>query len=44
MLVIGPEQNANLTDHLLLVSTMASSELLVAFTLDNGERRWAYGR
>jgi len=44
MIVITPEQNPGLSDSLLLVSTMTSHELLVGFTLDNGERRWAYGR
>jgi outer membrane protein assembly factor BamB len=29
---------------LVIISTMANQEALVAFTLDNGERRWVYSR
>jgi hypothetical protein len=29
---------------LLIVSTMNRAELLVAFTLDTGQRQWVYGR
>jgi len=29
---------------MVVVSTLAREELLVAFTLDDGERRWVYGQ
>ncbi len=42
MLVIEPNETTNITQPYVIISTMARDESLVAFTLDNGERRWAY--
>lgn len=44
-LLLLPEGGAlDLSEPLVIASTLAREELLVAFTLDNGERRWVYGR
>ncbi len=32
------------SEPLVIISTMANQEALVAFTVDNGERRWVYSR
>lgn len=42
MLLIEPSETIAVPEALVLVSTMAREEGLVAFTLDDGERRWAY--
>ena len=42
MLVIEPNDATNITEAYVIISTMARDESLVAFTLENGERRWAY--
>jgi len=44
MLVITPEDNANLRESLLIVSTMANDKLLFAFSLESGDLRWRYAR
>lgn len=44
MLVLEPSETLNIPESLLIVSTIAREELVVAFTLENGERRWVYGR
>jgi outer membrane protein assembly factor BamB len=44
MLVLEPSESLNIPERLLIVSTIAREELVVAFTLENGERRWVYGR
>lgn len=44
MLVITPEDNAELRESLLIVSTMANDKLLFAFSLDSGDLRWRYAR
>lgn len=44
MMVITPEDNANLSEPLLIVSTMAYDKLLFAYTLDQGDLRWRYAR
>jgi outer membrane protein assembly factor BamB len=38
------ERNDSISESLVIVSTMANQESLVAFTIDNGERRWVYSR
>jgi outer membrane protein assembly factor BamB len=37
-------QSETISEPYVVVSSMANQELLVAFTLDNGERRWVYSR
>jgi outer membrane protein assembly factor BamB len=37
------EPNDTIREPIIVVSTIAREELLVAFTLDQGERRWVYG-
>jgi outer membrane protein assembly factor BamB len=37
------EPNETVREPMIIVSTIAHQELLVAFTLEQGERRWAYG-
>jgi outer membrane protein assembly factor BamB len=44
MLLIEPSETINIPEPYLLITTMANQELLVAFSLDNGERRWVYSR
>jgi outer membrane protein assembly factor BamB len=36
------EPNATIREPMIIVSTLAHEELLVAFTLEKGERRWVY--
>lgn len=43
-LLVEPTESNNLQEPLVVVSTTANQELLVAFTLDRGQRVWAYGR
>ncbi len=43
MLVVEPSETITIPEPFILISTMAREEALVAFTLDDGERRWAYG-
>jgi outer membrane protein assembly factor BamB len=38
------EPNEAISEPLVIISTMANQEALVAFTIDNGERRWVYSR
>lgn len=42
MVVVEPGENVNIPEPYVLISTMANDEALVAFTLESGERRWAY--
>jgi outer membrane protein assembly factor BamB len=42
--LIMPSEDNNLQEPLVVVSTTANQELLVAFTLERGQRVWAYGR
>jgi outer membrane protein assembly factor BamB len=44
MLVIAPSEALDIPQPLLIVGTMNHTELLVAFTLDTGQRQWVYGR
>jgi outer membrane protein assembly factor BamB len=44
MFVISPNDTLDIPTPLLIVSTMNRAELLVAFTLDTGQRQWVYGR
>lgn len=37
------EPNDTIRDPMIVVSSIAHEEMLVAFSLDKGERRWAYG-
>lgn len=37
------EPNETVREPMIIVSSIAHEELLVAFTLEQGERRWAYG-
>ncbi len=43
LMLLEPSETINIRVPLVIVSTIARNELLVAFTLDNGERRWVYG-
>jgi outer membrane protein assembly factor BamB len=43
-ILLEPSEDNNLQEPLVVVSTTANQELLVAFTLDRGQRVWAYGR
>ncbi|MBC7812755.1 MAG: PQQ-binding-like beta-propeller repeat protein [Burkholderiales bacterium] len=43
MLLIEPSDTLDISEPLVVVSTMAQDQLLVAFTLERGERIWDYG-
>lgn len=43
-ILVEPSETNNLQESLVVVSTTAPQELLVAFTLERGQRVWAYGR
>jgi len=43
-ILVQPTETNNLQEPLVVVSTTAQQELLVAFTLERGQRVWAYGR
>lgn len=43
MLLIEPGENVNISAPLVVVGTPTHHEVLVAFTLQNGERAWSYG-
>ena len=43
-ILVMPTEANNLQGPLVVVSTTANQELLVAFTLERGQRVWAYGR
>ncbi|MCK6577199.1 MAG: PQQ-binding-like beta-propeller repeat protein [Anaerolineae bacterium] len=43
LLLLQPGDGTETREPLVVVSTLAREELLVAFTLVNGERRWVYG-
>jgi outer membrane protein assembly factor BamB len=42
LLLIEPSETLDIPQPLVVVSTMSAAEALVAFTLDQGERRWVY--
>lgn len=42
LLLVEPTEGLSI-EPMVVVSTLAREELLVAFTLDDGERRWVYG-
>ncbi len=42
--MVMPSETNNLQEPLVIVSTTSNQELLVAFTLERGQRVWAYGR
>jgi outer membrane protein assembly factor BamB len=44
LLLVEPGEGVDIPEPLVIVSTAAPQELLVAFTLDRGQRVWAYGR
>lgn len=44
MLLLEPGDNLPLNQPIVVVSTMANEELVIAFSLENGERLWAYSR
>jgi outer membrane protein assembly factor BamB len=43
-LLLEPSEALPLQEPIILATTMARSELVVAFTIDNGERLWVYSR
>jgi outer membrane protein assembly factor BamB len=43
MLLIEPSETVDIAEPLVIVGTPTHSEVLVAFTLQNGERAWFYG-
>jgi outer membrane protein assembly factor BamB len=43
MLLIEPSESVDIDEPLVIVGTPTHSEVLVAFTLQNGERAWGYG-
>lgn len=43
-ILVTPSETNNLQEPLVIVSTTAQQELLVAFTLERGQRVWVYGR
>lgn len=44
ILLIEPSENVDIDEPYVVVSSVANNELLVAFTLEDGEREWTYGR
>jgi outer membrane protein assembly factor BamB len=42
LLLIQPDQVVGINEPFVVVSTLAREELLVAFTLDDGERKWVF--
>lgn len=44
MLLLEPSDTLPLSQPIVVVSTMANEELVIAFSLENGERLWAYQR
>jgi len=44
ILLIEPSENVDIPEPYVIVSSVANNELLVAFTLEDGEREWTYGR
>lgn len=44
LLLIEPSETVDIPEPYVVVSSVANNELLVAFTLENGEREWTYGR
>lgn len=44
LVLLEPAETNELTEPLVIVSTSAMNELLVAFTLESGQRQWVYGR
>lgn len=44
ILLIEPSETVDIPEPYVIVSSVAYNELLVAFTLEDGEREWTYGR
>ncbi len=44
IVVINPGPTVKVTEPIVVVSSSANQELLVAFTVERGQRLWAYGR
>lgn len=42
VLLIEPSAGVDITEPYIVVSTLANNQLLVAYTLDNGEQKWVY--
>jgi len=42
ILLVQPEDGVNITKPYIIVSTTSPSQLLAAYTLDNGESKWSY--
>ncbi len=42
--LVEPDESVDIPEAYVIFSTITNSELLVAFTAQNGERRWSYGR
>lgn len=43
-ILLEPSETLNIPEPMVVVSTMAREELLVAFSVDEGQRLWRYGR
>ena len=44
MLLLQPGEGIDISEPIVVISTMAHEELVIAFSLENGERLWAYQR
>jgi outer membrane protein assembly factor BamB len=44
LLLLEPSESLNISEPMVVVSTMAHEELLVAFSVAEGQRLWRYGR
>jgi outer membrane protein assembly factor BamB len=44
ILLIEPSESVDIPEPYVIVSSVANNELLVAFTLEDGQREWTYGR
>lgn len=44
LLLLEPDESVDIPEPYVIVSTITNGELLVAFTAQNGERVWTYGR
>jgi outer membrane protein assembly factor BamB len=44
LLLLEPSETLNIPEPMVIVGTMANEELLVAFSLGEGQRLWRYGR
>jgi outer membrane protein assembly factor BamB len=44
IMLVEPSETVDIDEPYVVVSSIANNELLVAFTLEDGEREWTYGR